>query len=420
METREHAQGIEAENRCHQRECPQGETIVKDDPRSALLTWIEIDEAALASNLRYFRSRLARDVSLQAVIKSNAYGHGLEQVARIAARSGADSFGVHTAEEALQVSHLQLGKPVLVLGYVGPAQAQTAVAAQADVTVYNITSLEALSAAARAAGRVIGCHVKIETGAGRQGIMPHDLDAFLDALARFPALSLAGVSTHFANIEDTTDHRYARLQLERFQELSEAVRRRAPEARRHCACSAAILTMHETSFDMVRVGIGLYGLWPSKETLLSCLLHGREEAPLRPVLTWKTRIAQIKTLPAGSFVGYGCSHRTARPTRLAVLPIGYADGYDRRLSGIGRVLVGGSRAPVLGRICMNMMMVDVTDAEGAQTDAEVVLIGRQGSEEIGVEQIAGICNTIVYEIVARISPQIVRVVVGADGSVVAT
>jgi alanine racemase len=185
---------------------------------------------------------------------------------------------------------------------------------------------------------------------------------------------------------------------------------------RHCACSAAVLTMPETSFDMVRVGIGLYGLWPSKETLLSCLLEGREEAPLRGVLTWKTRIAQIKILPAGAYVGYGCTHRTARPTRLAILPIGYSDGYDRRLSGIGHVLVRGRRAPILGRVCMNIVMIDVTDVEKAEIEDEVILIGRGGPEEIGAHHLAMLCNTISYEIVARLHPAIRRFVVDSSGS----
>lgn len=384
------------------------------DPRSRLLTWVEIDEEALRSNLAYFRGRLPAGVLLQAVIKSNAYGHGLDAIARLASRAGADCFGVHTAEEAQQVARLGLKKPVLILGYVGPSQAETAIDAGADVTVYSIASIEALSKAAVESGRSVRCHVKIETGVGRQGIMPQDLDSFVSRLEELPGLTLAGVSTHFANIEDTTDHSYARLQLERFRESADTVRRKSPEAIRHCACSAAVLTMPETYFEMVRIGIGIYGLWPSKETLLSCLVEGKEEAPLRPVLTWKARIAQIKSLPAGAFVGYGCTHRTARPTRVAVLPIGYADGYDRRLSGVGHVLVAGKRAQMLGRVCMNIVMIDVTDIDEAKPEDEVVLLGRQGTEEIGAEKLAGLCNTISYEIVARIAAYIPRIVIGSD------
>jgi len=385
---------------------------MSDDPRNGLLTWIEIDEQALVDNIGGFRRRLAPGVLLQAVVKSNAYGHGLEQVSRIAARCGADGFGVHTVEEAEALASLGLGRPILILGYIARAHAARVVGSAAEATVYNPETLEALSAAAAAAGKKIRCHLKIETGVHRQGIPAEEIDPFLDRLLSLPHLIPAGVSTHFANIEDTTDHSYAMRQLEAFRAAADRVRSRAPGAMRHCACSAAVLTMRETFFEMVRVGIGLYGLWPSKETLLSCLLEDAEPAPLRQVMTWKARIAQIKSAAAGAYIGYGCTYRATRPTRLAVLPIGYADGYDRRLSGIGHLLIRGRRAPVLGRICMNIVMADVTDIPEARLEDEAVLIGRQGAEEIAVSQVAQQCNTIAYEIVARIAPQIPRLVVG--------
>jgi alanine racemase len=352
-------------------------------------------------------------VKFQAVVKSNAYGHGLEPIARIAARSGVDGFGVHTIAEAEQLAALELGKPILILGYLGREEAGRAVACGAEVTVYNVETLEALSAAS--AGREVRCHVKVETGVYRQGVIPEELDSFLDRIEALPGLGIAGVSTHFANIEDTTDHSYARRQLEIFSEAAARVRARAPETIRHCACAAAVLTMPETGFDMVRVGIGLYGLWPSKETLLSCLLEGEEETPLRPVLTWKARIAQLKTAPTGASIGYGCTHRTTHPTRVAVLPVGYADGFDRRLSGIGHVLVRGRRAPVLGRICMNLFMVDVTDVDGLELESEAVLIGGQGGEAVTAGQIASLCNTIAYDIVSGLSPALPRIVVDGSG-----
>jgi alanine racemase len=386
---------------------------VTDDPRGGWLSWIEIDADALAQNIRSFRQRMRPGVRFMAVVKSNAYGHGMEPVARVAARCGVDCFGVHTVAEAEQLAALRLGKPILVLGYVGRAEAGRAVASGAEVTVYNRETLEALSAAS--AGRVVRCHVKVETGVYRQGVFPEDLGPFLDRLEALPGLSLAGISTHFANIEDTTDHSYARRQLGIFEDAAALVRKRAPDAIRHCACAAAVLTMPETEFDMARVGIGLYGLWPSKETLLSCLLEGAEETPLTPILAWKTRIAQLKTAPTGASIGYGCTHRTTHPTRVAVIPVGYADGFDRRLSGIGHVIVRGRRAPVLGRVCMNLFMVDVTDVEGLELESEAVLIGRQGDEALGVAQIASLCNTIAYDIVARISPALPRIVVDGSG-----
>lgn len=389
------------------------------DPRGGWLSWIELDAEALAQNIRSFRKRLRPGVLFQAVVKSNAYGHGLAPIARIAADHGTDVFGVHTVAEAEQLSSLALNRPILVLGYTGLEEAARAVACGAEVTVYNVETLEALSAAAVGSGKQVRCHIKIETGVYRQGVFPEDLEPFLDRLASLPGLIIAGVSTHFANIEDTTDHSYARRQLDIFSAAADRVRRRAPDAIRHCACAAAVLTMPETDFDMVRVGIGLYGLWPSKETLLSCLLEGGEETPLIPVLSWKARIAQLKTAPTGASIGYGCTHRTTHPTRIAVIPVGYADGFDRRLSGIGHVLVRGRRAPVLGRICMNLFMVDVTDIDGLGLEAEATLIGGQDGESIGATQIASLCNTIAYDIVARISPALPRIVVDRSGKPIA-
>ncbi len=388
-----------------------------EDPRPRLLTWIEIDAEAVRANIASFRRRLGPATGLQAVVKSNAYGHGIEPIARIAASAGVDSFGVHTVAEAERIAALGLGKPVLILGYVGIGEAERVAACGAEATVYNVETIEALSRAAVSLSKSIRCHVKVETGVYRQGILPRDLPAFLDRLLALPGLETAGVATHFANIEDTTDHSFAWSQLRAFQEAAAIVRARAPRAARHCACTAAVLTMADALFDLVRVGIGLYGIWPSKETLLSCLLEGAAETPLRPAMTWKARIAQIKLAEPGSSIGYGCAHRVTHPTRVAVLPIGYADGLDRRLSGIGSVLIRGRRAPILGRVCMNLVMVDVTDIEGVSLETEAAILGRQDGEELSAAQIAALCHTIPYEIVSRINPAIPRLPVDPGGRI---
>jgi alanine racemase len=219
------------------------------------------------------------------------------------------------------------------------------------------------------------------------------------------------VTTHFANIEDTTDHGFAESQIATFARLSDAVASAGgPPPIRHAACSAAALLFNRTHLDLARIGISLYGLWPSKETYVSCLERGKPSLELRPALSWKTRIAQVKTVPEGGYIGYGCTYRATRPTRIAVLPVGYYEGYDRGLSGIGHVLVRGRRAPIRGRVCMNMCMVDVSDIPGASIEDEVVLLGRQGDERIAAEQIAGWCGTIAYEIVSRIHPSLPRIV----------
>jgi alanine racemase len=221
-----------------------------------------------------------------------------------------------------------------------------------------------------------------------------------------------GASTHFANIEDTTSHEYAQFQLENFNELIALLRRSgvAPKIR-HTASSAALMLFEKTHFELVRPGLAVYGHWPSKETYLSYRLQGKKNNILTPVLSWKTRVTQIKDVPADSFVGYGCSYRTTTPTRLAILPVGYYDGYDRALSNQAYVLIKGKRAPVRGRVCMNLMMVDITDIKGVRLEEEVTLIGREGREALPAEQLAQWAGTINYELLSRLSSNITRITV---------
>jgi len=300
----------------------------------------------------------------------------------------------------------------MVMGYVPLDRLAGVVDHDLDLVVYNEAALEPLERAAAQADRPARVHLKIETGTHRQGIAEADVPSFAGRVDASPGLELRGISTHFANIEDTTDHGFARTQIEAFERVHATLREAGHEVPlRHAACSAAALLFDRTHLDLARVGISLYGLWPSKETYVSCLEHGRPTLDLRPVMSWKTRVAQVKAVPEGAFVGYGCTYRTTRDSRIAVLPVGYFEGYDRGLSGVAHVLVRGRRAPVRGRVCMNMCMVDVTDVPGVEVEDEVVLLGRQGDERISAEQLAQWCGTITYEIVCRIHPSLPRVVV---------
>ena len=219
-----------------------------------------------------------------------------------------------------------------------------------------------------------------------------------------------GVSTHFADIEDTTDHVFAMEQIERFEHALDNLRSLGIKPSiPHSACSAATILFPRTHFGMVRVGISLYGLWPSRETRVSAQTLGRGPIALDPVMCWKTRISQVKELDDGEFVGYGRTYRATRNSRIAVLPVGYSDGYDRRLSNAAHVLIGGCRAPIRGRICMNLTMVDVSDIPGASAGDEVVLLGRQGDEVITVDDLADWAGTINYEIVTRLAQTIPRI-----------
>lgn len=377
-----------------------------------LLNWVEIDATALSANVREFRKRLGGGPLLGAVVKSNAYGHGMLEVAEIARESGVDWLCVNNVDEGIRLREAGHGAPVLVMGYVPADSLDEVVRHDLQPVVYNERTVDDLAAAATRRGRVARVHVKAETGTHRQGVVESEVPAFVARIRSLPSLALAGVSTHFANIEDTTDHRFAESQIETFTRIVEAIRAAGTDpGLRHAACSAATVLFNRTHLDLARVGISLYGLWPSRETYVSCLERGKPSLDLRPVLTWKTRVAQVKPVPEGGYVGYGCTYRATRPLRIAILPVGYFEGYDRRLSGVAHVLIRGRRAPLRGRVCMNMCMVDVTDIPGVAVEDEVVLLGSQGDERISADQMATWCGTIHYEIVTRILPTLPRVVV---------
>ncbi|MCP3981047.1 MAG: alanine racemase [bacterium] len=382
-----------------------------------MLNWVEVDAAAISSNVGQFLRRLGDSVRLGAVVKSNAYGHGMVPVAEIALRAGASWLCVNHVDEALELREAGVDGPILVMGYVPLERLKEVVRHDLRAVVYNRETLARLDELAAPAGRSVAVHLKVETGTHRQGIPETEVAGFAEKIRSSGHLSLDGVTTHFANIEDTTDHSFAEEQMAAFARIVETLpRSEFGEYVRHTACSAAALLFTRTHLDMARIGISLYGLWPSKETYVSCRQEHKPLLDLSPALTWKTRIAQVKSVPENSFVGYGCTYRTTRASRIAVLPFGYYEGYDRKLSDLSHVLIRGRRAPVRGRICMNMCMVDVTDIDGASLEDEVVLLGGQGEERISAEQIASWSGTIAYDVVSRIHPSLPRVVIEKPAS----
>jgi alanine racemase len=339
------------------------------------LQWVEIDRSALKNNMDQFRSLIGNSRKMTVVVKSNAYGHGLLEVSRLASEFGADWLGVNSLEEACAIRKSGIGLPLILLGYVPLIALEEAVKNDLRLTVYNMDTIETLGRIASALQTDVHLHIKTETGVQRQGIGGDDLLPFIEKIRTCSNLKIEGLSMHFANIEDTTDHSYAQHQLEKFNEYVSHLKESGIEIPvKHVACSAATILFPETFFDMVRVGIGVYGLWPSKETYLSCIQEKRKPVNIKPVLTWKTRVVQIKDVPEGAFIGYGCTYKTTRRTKLAVIPVGYYDGYDRLLSNSSYVLIAGRRAPVRGRVAMNFITVDVTDIPEVQLEDEVVLL----------------------------------------------
>jgi len=373
-------------------------------------TWIEINKKALQNNIQQFQKLIGDKVKLMAVVKANAYGHGLIEVAKIATESDVDWLGVDSIDEAIKLKKAGIKTPILILGYTLLSRLKDVVKYDLRQVVYNKETVQGLALNNKKA-KPLKIHLKIETGTSRQGLEKEELLELAKFINKFPNIEIEGTHTHYANIEDTTNHSYARQQLKRFKEAIELLEKNGIKIPlKHTACSAAVILFPETYFDMVRLGISMYGLWPSPETFVSAKEKNRK-LNLEPALTWKTKIAQIKQIKAGTPISYGLTERVSQDSKIAVLPIGYWDGYDRKLSGVGNVLIRGKRCKVLGRICMNMIIVDVSHIPDIKLEDEVVLLGKQGQEEILADELAQKIGTINYEVVTRINPLIPRIVI---------
>ena len=368
------------------------------------LSWVEISKKALTANIKTFRRLVGPAVKLAPTVKANAYGHGLLECANIFLSAGADFLCINSIHEAEKLRKAGIKAPLLIIGYTLLSDLEKAVRLKCDMVVYNVETIRELGKI----GKPANIHLKIETGNHRQGVRMEDIPKVLKEFARHKNLHMAGASTHFANIEDRVNHKYALYQLKEFKKALRIMEENghAPHYR-HCASTAATIVLPEAHFNFVRVGIGAYGLWPSEKTLHAAQ-HAGIDIHLEPTLTWKTVIAQVKEVNKGALVGYGCTHEMERKGRLAILPIGYYDGYVRLLSNKAHVLIHGKKAPVVGRVCMNITIVDVTDIPEAKLEDEVVLLGRQGKEEISAEKMAELSQTINYEVTTRIHENIKR------------
>jgi len=379
-----------------------------------LLNWLEIDSGAIKRNIDTIR-KLAGKRQIAVALKANAYGHGLAEIISILLeykKADIQYIALHSLEEAILARKFGWNRKILIVGYIALNDLSAIFDYNLEPTVYNIQTISKLGKLGEKLKKPVYIHLKIETGTNRQGIEPGKIKKAVEVIKKYSRLKLKAVSTHFANIEDTTVHSFAESQLSNFNEAVANIKKTGlkPELL-HTASSAALLLFEKTKFDLVRPGIAFYGLWPSKETYLSYRLQGRSNKILKPALSWFTRIIQIKDILPNSFIGYGCSFRTTSRTKLAVLPVGYYDGYDRSLSNLAHVLIKGKRAPVRGRICMNLMMVDITDIPGIKLEDPVTLIGKSDEESISAELLAGLANTVNYEIVSRINENIPKIIV---------
>jgi alanine racemase len=371
-------------------------------------TVAEINVAALRHNLREARALVGAAVDVLAVVKAGGYGHGAVTAARAFAAAGAAALGVATVEEGAELRGAGLESPILVLGGTLPGQEDDVLRHAVTPAVWDLDTARALGERATAVGRSVPVHVKVDTGMGRLGVLPEAVAAFGEGLRAIPGIRVDGVFSHFASAEDVSGPAVARQMALFADALEQLARAGVRPARQHLANSAAVMTLPaacRAPYSMVRPGIMLYGVPPDPA------LAG--QAALEPGMRFRTAVVQVKRVPAGTPVSYGQTFRTARPSVLATIAVGYADGYPRALSNRGHVLVRGRRAPIVGRVCMDLTVVDVTDIDGVGAGDEVVLWGRQGDGEITCSEVAAWADTIPYELLTRVGARVPRVY--ADG-----
>lgn len=372
-------------------------------------TWMVISRKNLLSNFQVFGQITEKKTKIMAVVKANAYGHGFDQVVSIL-KNKADWFGVDSLQEALAIRNLGIDTPILILGYVSERNVKFAIEENISFVVYGKDILKTISKLKLKNQAKL--HLKIETGLNRQGVYKVKAEKLAAYIVDSDQMLLEGVSTHFADIEDTIDSSFAKKQLSQFNKVVHSLKRMDNNIIFHCAASAAALLYKNTHFDMIRAGMALYGLWPSKETRLALSLkRGEGKVELKPVLTWISLISHIKKIKRGSSVGYGRTWYALRDSVVGIVSVGYYDGYDRCLSNNSFVLIKDQYIPVIGRVAMNMIILDLTEAKSVKSKDKVVLMGRSGSENISVESVADKIGTINYEVVARINPRIPRLIV---------
>lgn len=359
--------------------------------------WAEVDLSAIAQNVHVTKKSLKPGTKLCAVVKADAYGHGAVPVATAALAAGADYLAVSMTQEALELREAGIMAPILILGAMTPGHEKELVENNITQTVFTLEAAQALSAAAMQENKTAKVHLAVDTGMNRIGCRPAEAGELASAIAQLPHIDLEGVFSHFARA-DEADKTYSKMQLKRFKEALQNIEDKGINiAIKHLDNSAGITEIPEAHYNMVRQGITLYGWWPSKEV--------KECLPLKPVMTLKAEIVFIKDVPVGEMISYGGTFTTTRPTKLATLPLGYADGISRKLSNRGYVSIRGYHAPIVGRVCMDQMMVDVTDIPGAVVGDEAIIFG---GGEISLDTVAEWMETINYEVICLLSTRIPR------------
>lgn len=363
-------------------------------------TFAEIDLAAVAHNIQEIQKRV-QPARVMAVVKANAYGHGLAEIAQVSLQNGAHSLGVALLEEGIQLREVGIQKPILVFGGFFEDQIDAFLKYDLELTLFNKDRAGALTDRAKKLNKRARVHIKVDTGMGRVGVDWREAVRFVRNAVELPRIEVVGIYTHFASA-DEKDTSFAELQMQRFRHVLTVLEEQAIRIPvKHAANSGAIWNMPDSYLDLVRLGVMLYGYFPS--------LAVPPDVPIRPAMSLKSKVILLKEVQADSPISYGSTYRTGERTRIATIPIGYGDGYNRLLSNKGEVLIKGKRFPVVGRVCMDQIMVDVGINDSIRFGDEVVLLGRQGSDEITIYEICEKLDTIPYEVTCWVSNRVRRV-----------
>ncbi|QJD86900.1 alanine racemase [Cohnella herbarum] len=364
-------------------------------------TWAEVSLDDIRHNISTVKSMLREPCRLMAVVKADGYGHGAVEVAQAAVDAGASDLGVAFLDEALALVHAGITRPILLLGYTPPRAVEEAIRNDIAITVFSEEAINAIAVCCNRLGRKARIHLKVDTGMTRLGVATAD-DAYrLASLAMASGnIELEGIFTHFADADNRADDSYTRAQFDGFIAIiAELERRNIRFSLKHCCNSAATLNFPEMHLDMVRAGIVIYGLLPS----------GKATDRFKQAMSLRTRVSALKYVPIGTAVGYGCRYRTEGDSVIATLPIGYADGLSRRMSNNGSVLIGGRQAPIVGTICMDQTMIDVTDIPGVRIGDEATIFGVSEGRELSVGDVARSIETIPYEVVCAVGKRVPRI-----------
>jgi alanine racemase len=377
---------------------------------------LEIDSKAVKNNVKFIRRIIGKDVKLSAVAKGNAYGHGIEQVIPLFEENGITHISVFSAQEALRVQRIkQPETEIMIMGWIGNDHLKWAIEHDIEFFVFELDRLQEAIKIAKSIGKKAKVHIELETGMNRTGLERIDIPTVLELLKNHRThVTLQGLCTHYAGAESISNYLRIQEQIQSYQNYVELFKKNDLEPKlKHTACSAASIAFPETHMDMVRIGILLYGLWPSRETFISHLrMSGKSKSldPLKRVISWKSVIMSTKIVEMGDFIGYGTSYQAPKEMKIATVPVGYSYGFTRSLSNQGRVIVKGKRVAVIGIVNMNLMIINVSEIDEVEKGEEVVIIGKQKKSTVTIASFGELSNQLNYELLSRLPVDLPRIV----------